>query len=201
MYNTGITMNNNELADKVKTALNNLNTAKPNRKSGNTITKKSLSRIVMVQLLYQVNFTDTLEISLQYLLKCSPTERESGINSLVESFCRDGLSDGCFNITDFHKAINHNFIVQLLQQYLSNYDVLLTDLQNLLTDNQSFNNLSLVIKNIATLGMAELKYFLDTPAKVIINEYVDIANCFLEKKQVNLINGILDSANKKFRPN
>ena len=38
------------------------------------------------------------------------------------------------------------------------------------------------------------------PAKVIINEYTNIASSFFSNSEVNFVNGILDVLAKEFRP-
>ena len=41
---------------------------------------------------------------------------------------------------------------------------------------------------------------LDIPARVIITEYVDVANAFFDGAQPGLVNGVLDTLARRLRP-
>ena len=49
-------------------------------------------------------------------------------------------------------------------------------------------------------GVIDAYNELITPAKVIINEYTNIASSFFSNSEVNFVNGILDVLAKEFRP-
>ena len=54
-----------------------------------------------------------------------------------------------------------------------------------------------LIKVIIKLGFCEIIYFKDIPIKVSIAEYNKVGDSFLNKKEVGLINSILDKISKK----
>ncbi len=56
-----------------------------------------------------------------------------------------------------------------------------------------------VAKSILVAAIAELSGFPKTPAKVILNEYINISKGFLEDKDVKFVNALLDKVISKVR--
>ena len=54
---------------------------------------------------------------------------------------------------------------------------------------------------ILSLGVYELSFCIDTPHKVIIDEYVSISGLFFNKKDIGFVNGLLDNFSKVVRSN
>jgi transcription antitermination protein NusB len=57
-----------------------------------------------------------------------------------------------------------------------------------------------VMRAILRAGTFELQHMPDTPAKVVISEYVDMASAFYDKEEVNMVNAVLDRIFKQVRP-
>ena len=55
------------------------------------------------------------------------------------------------------------------------------------------------MKAIISLAIYELMSYENVPLQVIINEYVTIANQYLDKNNTGFINGILDNVSKNIR--
>jgi len=51
-------------------------------------------------------------------------------------------------------------------------------------------------KSLLHLGVAEMMYFSDIPARVTINEYIEIAKTYSEAESSKFINGVLDRIRK-----
>jgi N utilization substance protein B len=62
--------------------------------------------------------------------------------------------------------------------------------------NWDFARIGHVEKNILRLAIAELRFFLDTPAKVVINEALELARAYVSEESRAFINGILDRVYK-----
>lgn len=62
----------------------------------------------------------------------------------------------------------------------------------------NIKTLSKVEKAIVFLGYYELKFELETPFKVILNEYINLAKTFGQERSAELINGILENMATKF---
>ena len=68
-----------------------------------------------------------------------------------------------------------------------------------LSENWLIDRVDLTMKAIISLAIYELISYEKIPLQVIINEYVSIANQYLEKKNTGFINGILDNIAKNIR--
>ncbi len=55
------------------------------------------------------------------------------------------------------------------------------------------------MRAILRAGAYELHQRLDIPAKVIINEYLDVAHAFFGGDEPRVVNGILDSVAREIR--
>ena len=49
-----------------------------------------------------------------------------------------------------------------------------------------------VMAAVLRAGAYELMHRPDVPARVVINEYVDVAHAFFEGKEIGMVNGVLD---------
>jgi transcription antitermination protein NusB len=56
------------------------------------------------------------------------------------------------------------------------------------------------IRQLLRAAAHELKANLQTPTPVIINEYVDVANAFVERSEAGFVNGVLDRLARSVRP-
>ncbi len=66
--------------------------------------------------------------------------------------------------------------------------------------NWDFSRIGYVEKNILRASIAELWFFPETPAKVIIDEAIEIAQDFGAAGSGSFINGVLDSVYKQMEP-
>ena len=66
-------------------------------------------------------------------------------------------------------------------------------------DNWDVERFSKVDKSLLHLAVAELLHFPEVPAKVVINEALEMARSFSSDQSVSFINGILDSVKSKYR--
>lgn len=64
-------------------------------------------------------------------------------------------------------------------------------------DNWQINRMAVVDRNILRLATYELLFLNDIPAKVSINEAVDLAKKYGDLESGKFVNGILDKINKK----
>lgn len=87
------------------------------------------------------------------------------------------------------------------QTSFSNITEKLSELDLLYKDNidRTLAELDVISKSILRLACYELKYNLDIPYKVVINEAVDLAKIFGAEDSYKFINGTLDKIYKKIR--
>ena len=78
------------------------------------------------------------------------------------------------------------------------------DLDDMLTavlpDDWPVERLEKVLRIILRAGVLELSQGPETPARVIIKEYVDLAHAFFEGREPAMVNGILDRIAHLLRP-
>jgi transcription antitermination protein NusB len=69
-----------------------------------------------------------------------------------------------------------------------------------LTEGWTIERLEKLLHCILRAGAYELADRTDTPARVVISEYVDLADAFYGEKETGLINGVLDRLARELRP-
>ncbi|WP_338244817.1 transcription antitermination factor NusB [Maricaulis maris] len=70
----------------------------------------------------------------------------------------------------------------------------------LLADNWRLERLDATVRAILRVGGFELLYRKDVPARVVIDEYIDIANAFFEGSEPKFINAAFDRCARDARP-
>jgi N utilization substance protein B len=126
------------------------------------------------------------EIALQSLYACEMSGGDWE-RSLEDNFYRRGPSkEVCEYATSIVEAVmkNMQFIDEMITHHLDNWEL---------------KELPLVDKTILRIALAELLYLPNTPTKVIINEAVEIANCFSSSGSGKFVNGVLDSLAREVR--
>ena len=56
-----------------------------------------------------------------------------------------------------------------------------------------------ILRAVLRAGAYELGYRNDVPARVVVSEYVDVANAFVDKDETGMVNAVLDQIARKFR--
>ncbi len=69
-----------------------------------------------------------------------------------------------------------------------------------LAEGWTLARLEVVLRAALRLGTFELLAITDVPARVVINEYVNIAHMFFAGKEPGFINGVLDRLARRLRP-
>jgi N utilization substance protein B len=72
-------------------------------------------------------------------------------------------------------------------------------ISRLLTQDWPLDRLEVILRAILRAASFELAHRIDTPARVIITEYVDIAHAFFTGKEPGLVNGVLDRLARQCR--
>lgn len=95
---------------------------------------------------------------------------------------------------------DRQFARRLLQQTLNHWEETEKKLESRL-QNWDMDRVSLLDKIILIAAMSEIDYFPLTPARVIINEYIEISKVFSTDRSNIFINGILDKYTKDLNRN
>jgi transcription antitermination protein NusB len=56
-----------------------------------------------------------------------------------------------------------------------------------------------IIRAVLRAGCYELQHRKDIPARVVVTEYVDVANAFVDSEETGMVNAVLDQIARKFR--
>ncbi|KIA84416.1 antitermination protein NusB [Kaistella solincola] len=95
---------------------------------------------------------------------------------------------------------DRNFARRLLKETLNHWEETEKKLETKL-ENWDLERISLLDKIILITAMSEIDYFPLTPARVIINEYIEISKVFSTDRSNIFINGILDKYTKDINRN
>ena len=69
-----------------------------------------------------------------------------------------------------------------------------------LVEDWTIERLEILLACILRAGAHELADRADVPARVVISEYVDLADAFYGEKETGLVNGVLDRLARELRP-
>ena len=86
---------------------------------------------------------------------------------------------------------DRNFALKLLNETLNHWEETEKKIEERL-ENWDLDRISLMDTIILATAISELDYFPLTPARIIINEYIEIAKAFATDKSQIFVNGILD---------
>jgi len=134
-----------------------------------TRNSNSITRLVLVQSLYQMEIAGT------------------DVNEIIDSLNGRIIFDSSEDvlIDDINKSLFSKLINEIIEKQISN--------------DWDFNRLDKILIAILRLAFYEIMFQIDTPYKVIIDEYVDISHSFFSGKEPNFTNAILDKLSKVYR--
>ena len=154
---------------------------------------KSWSRFIAVQVLFQMDFNERMDLEVSYIFD------EKKINSIIKNMHH--INKNLVEFKDLEYSINSKWLISLLKEVILNKQDIDKNLSEKFDKNWSFKRMDSTLLSILRCGYAEFLIFDNTPVKVIINEYTNIASTFFNEKEVDFVNGILDSLAQKFRSN
>ena len=100
---------------------------------------------------------------------------------------------------EFPKHRFKKFIKDIVLGTIERNDLILEELQKKLGDDFVFENLDKVFQTILKAATYELMYKPNVSLKIIIKEYLNSSNFFLEDSQTKYLNALLDDLGKKLR--
>ena len=99
----------------------------------------------------------------------------------------------------FPKHRFKKFIKDIVLGTIERNDLIKDEVKNYLSEDLQLTNLDKVFQIIIKSAIYELLYKPKTSTKIIIKEYLDASNFFLEDGQTKYLNAILDKIAKKIR--
>ena len=101
----------------------------------------------------------------------------------------------------FPKHRFKKFIKDVVLGSIERNEVIIDELETKLDDKFSFRNLDKVFQIILTAATYEFLYKPNLSLNIIIKEYLNSSNFFLEDSQTKYLNALLDNISKKIRIN
>ncbi|WP_075506741.1 transcription antitermination factor NusB [Candidatus Pelagibacter communis] len=101
----------------------------------------------------------------------------------------------------FPKHRFKKFIKDIVLGTIERNDLIIDELKNKLGDEFVFENLDKVFQTILKAATYELMYKPNLSLNIIIKEYLNSSNYFLENSQTKYLNALLDNVGKKLRTN
>ena len=100
---------------------------------------------------------------------------------------------------DFPKHRFKKFIKDIVTGTIERNDLILDELNTKLGDDFVFENLDKVFQTILKAATYEFMYKPNLSINIIIKEYLNSSNFFLEDSQTKYLNALLDNLGKKLR--
>ena len=100
---------------------------------------------------------------------------------------------------NFPKHRFKKFIKDVVLGSIERNELIIDELETKLGDNFSFKNLDKVFQIILTAATYEFLYKPNLSLNIIIKEYLNSSNFFLENSQTKYLNALLDNIGKKLR--
>ncbi len=72
-------------------------------------------------------------------------------------------------------------------------------LDKVLQDGWPLKRVEALLRAVLRAGVFELSSRTDVPARVVVSEYVDVANAFLDKDETGMVNAVLDQLARQLR--
>lgn len=91
------------------------------------------------------------------------------------------------------------FLRRLVESCQNNMEEICTLVEQHLTKDWTINRIDKLILSIMICAVNELLYEKDTPAQIILKEYVDLSADFFDEKDVNFINASLNALRADIR--
>lgn len=152
------------------------------------IRKKSGARLAAVQAAYMAAFSGlSVDEVVEDFLK-----GEIGRYAIEE----DGLSgEHLVELEEMDKP----YFEKIVRGVHANKESLEKSLRLHLKDGSAYDHMNATMQALLLCAMYELAYTTDVDAKIIIQEYVDLAYAFFMKKEPKMINALLDQIAKDVR--
>ena len=103
------------------------------------------------------------------------------------------------NNLDFPKHRFKKFIKDIVTGTIERNDLIVDELNTKLGDDFAFDNLDKVFQTILKAATYEFMYKPQLSLNIIIKEYLNSSNFFLENSQTKYLNALLDNVGKKLR--
>jgi transcription antitermination protein NusB len=141
--------------------------------------KRSAARLAAVQALYQMEIAAT------------------GINEILVEFEQFWIGREVEG--EQYKPAELRLFRLLVEGVLAEQIVVDRKIDQLLADSWPLKRIEAIMRAVLRAGTYEMMHQPETPVRVIVSEYVDLASAFLELEEVGMINAVLDRLAREIR--
>jgi transcription antitermination protein NusB len=151
--------------------------------AGNTpvpLAPRSAARLGAVQALYQMDLaqTDVADVIGEFLaVRVGPKAEDQTLADADTAFFRDLLK----GVVERQREID-----PLIDQQLAH--------------GWRLTRIDSILRAVLRAGVFELLVRTDVPGKVVINEYIEVAQAFFSGEEPRVVNGVLDKIARRLRP-
>ncbi len=138
-------------------------------------------------------------MAVQIFFQFDFLNRKKNLDEIKEDLIENYALDFEEEICSYRGKIDENFLNNLLSGLTLAADEIDAEVSAFLNDGRNLEQIDEVARQILRLGTLELKAMLDIPARVVIDQYVDLAASFFDRKKVTFVNAVLDGLAKKLR--
>lgn len=150
----------------------------------NNINTKTIARIAAIQALYQYQINNNSQNTDELIYN-------------ISNYYKDEYSKEELEISNSSKIkLNSSLFSNLVKLTIENIDAIDKVILDSLDDSWKWENLHITLIALLRAAICELRYFPETPYKVVINEFTDIASDMLKESEVPFVNSVLDKASK-----
>ncbi|MBR0700383.1 transcription antitermination factor NusB [Bradyrhizobium sp. 62B] len=150
--------------------------AGPNEKKAN---RRGAARLAAVQALYQMDIAG------------------AGINDIFAEFESHWLGNEVEG--DTYLPAEAAFFRDVVSGVVRDQKKLDPLIDEALSKGWPLKRIEAILRAVLRAGAYELEHRRDVPGRVVISEYVDVANAFVDREETGMVNAVLDQIGRQFR--
>lgn len=155
---------------------NNKKPAGPTEKKAN---RRGAARLAAVQALYQMDIAG------------------AGINDIFAEFESHWLGNEVEG--DTYLPAEAAFFRDVVSGVVRDQKKLDPLIDEALSTGWPLKRIETILRAVLRAGAYELEHRKDVPGRVVISEYVDVANAFVDREETGMVNAVLDQIGRQFR--
>lgn len=155
------------------------NTKKPPLGTEKKANRRGAARLAAVQALYQMDIAG------------------SGINDIFAEFESHWLGNEVEG--DTYLPAEAAFFRDVVSGVVRDQKKLDPLIDEALSKGWPLKRIEAILRAVLRAGAYELQHRKDVPGRVVVSEYVDVANAFVDREETGMVNAVLDQIGRQFR--
>ena len=155
------------------------NTKKPASAAEKKANRRGAARLAAVQALYQMDIAG------------------AGINDIFAEFESHWLGNEVEG--DTYLPADAAFFRDVVSGVVRDQKKLDPLIDEALSKGWPLKRIEAILRAVLRAGAYELQHRKDVPGRVVVSEYVDVANAFVDREETGMVNAVLDQIGRQFR--